>query len=279
MNSDSERLSKAAITCDLLFELYNGDCTAILIDNERIVNIRENQKMRTGLKGGDIMPEGTLLREVVQSGARTVREISSSQSRFGFAYASRAIPIKSADGKIIGALALSSLLEKEEILRNSATHLQEISVHTDAATQDIANSATNLAASVTALALKSSDTQKNINTIVEVIDLLKKIASQTNLLGLNAAIEAARVGEHGRGFAVVAEEVRKLAQETGESVKNMSTQLNQILEMTGDITQEVGKLEDLAQQQAAATEEISASMSEISGHSERIRKVAEALTT
>ncbi len=50
-----------------------------------------------------------------------------------------------------------------------------------------------------------------------------KIASQTNLLALNAAIEAARVGEAGRGFAVVAEEVRKLAEESGNAAKNISS--------------------------------------------------------
>lgn len=101
---------------------------------------------------------------------------------------------------------------------------------------------------ISALAEKSTE----IGNILEVI---KGISDQTNLLSLNAAIEAARAGEQGRGFAVVAEEIRKLAEQSGLSVKKIGLIIQEVQSGVGQAVTEMGKAKTVVEEQEKALED------------------------
>lgn len=109
------------------------------------------------------------------------------------------------------------------------------------------------------------EAEKHLKDTDEVIEFIKKVADQTKLLGLNAAIEAARAGNHGKGFGVVANEVRKLAEDSVVSAKKISTILANIEESMKTIIDGVEETSGIAQMQSNTTEQVNLAVEQL-GH-------------
>lgn len=142
---------------------------------------------------------------------------------------------------------------KEELTKANA-FLKDANQAILTLTQEIQNSAQ----TEIELAQKIQQLSHDAEQVKEVLVVIGDIADQTNLLALNAAIEAARAGEHGRGFAVVADEVRKLAERTQKSLQEINATINVIVQSIVDsserMTSNSQKVESLAE--AASTVEV-----------------------
>lgn len=197
-------------------------------------------------------------------------------------------PIMDAKGKVIKVIKFASDITARMERNEAVTNAAKMSSATADNTAEIAkNGADLLAQSVQVshtiveqvgkaneMLLKLNEQSKNISAIVSTI---RGIADQTNLLALNAAIEAARAGEQGRGFAVVADEVRQLAGRTSQSTIEIEQVVSANEGLTATVTERMGVVKNSAELSNRQITEVSSVIAEIQAGATNVSKTVSAL--
>ncbi|WP_043311038.1 methyl-accepting chemotaxis protein [Pseudomonas sp. ML96] len=203
------------------------------------------------------------------------------------------------------AATAQSVAENCEMAAQDATQTRHIAEQSNQRSQQTTASMRQLTVRLGDTAAALGELREQAQQIDRVVDVIKGIAEQTNLLALNAAIEAARAGEQGRGFAVVADEVRSLSQRTQESTREISAtvealqrvvlqsvelmqvacgqaevdagSVTELGEHLGEIAGAVQRVSDMIAQIATAVEQQAATAEEVSGNIQQVDQAAASL--
>lgn len=221
------------------------------------------------------------LRDVLGQLQHSSAHLSSSSSQL----ASNAVAVTSASGQ--QSEAATSMAASVEQMTVSIGHVSEsaqeaASLAHEAGTKSesgakVINSAVGrireIADTISQGTARMDDLQDRTNEISRVVGVIREVADQTNLLALNAAIEAARAGEQGRGFAVVADEVRKLAERTAQSTTEISQLISAIQGSVGDVSAVMARSVEAASGGVTVANEAGDAVAEITESARAVNRV------
>lgn len=189
------------------------------------------------------------------------------------------MPIHDENGAVVGGAVIIESVDQQDRLKEMAEKLADSTSTLASTSQEISAQTEEISAVSRAMSLAASQSQNRLKETDQVVGLIKAIAGQTNMLGLNAAIEAARVGEQGRGFGVVAEEIRKLAASTGESDQtDRSDAARRFARDSGKNYEQACRIDEVMPQIAQAITQVAGTVQDVNEMARNLNQMAEDLT-
>lgn len=179
--------------------------------------------------------------------------------------------------ELLGTIGIAIPKKIADDLTNMSETMENGLSGISAAIEQLTASASQIHTNEQKLNKEISEVSSLSEEIIELSYFIKKIADETKMLGLNAAIESARAGEAGKGFGVVSQQIRKLSDQSKETVPKIKALTDKIKEKA-DISSKMSENSLLSsQEQASATEEVTASIEELTALSSELNKIAHKL--
>lgn len=244
------------------------DIAFYLTDTEKCIAYFPSKTIDVGSRKGDPIKKNGPVYNIIHN--KTSHNNIVPKEVHGFAFQGIGKPILDDNGEVIGALASARNIEKDVQLAETSEDLFSGLEQINASIQEISSMALNMSNYLSNIERHSDETNNTINKAGSIINGIKAISSQSNLLAINAAIEAARVGEAGRGFSVVASEMRKLSTLSNESAQQVSDMLNEMNRSIENIMKEINVITEDSKTQVETTSQISVAIEEVTKSSEKL---------
>ena len=272
--SDEEYLNSVKATFPIFPQLMTSDAVFTITDTKKILLVKQAESFQLPINEGEDLAQGGSTEKTIKSGKK--EENRYPKDIYGFPVMMQAIPlVNPSTNHIVGTITYAVSLERENKVVEMATSLQSFSQELASYSEEVANSAQELQENSRSINKMVSETQEEIKNMDNIVQYIKGIADTTNLLGLNAAIEASRAGEQGRGFTVVAGEIRKLAANSKESTGEINDTLVGIKGNINDIIGAINGFSNTVEAQAAQSEQIASGSQNLSDLAGKLLKLSE----
>jgi hypothetical protein len=258
----------------VLNEVVHEDITVNVIDIRKMTIMASAPgKLDRHVKVGDQIKRGKAHDSAIRNKKQVLTKITDA-SIFGVPAKALLTPVFDENGEVCALISVVQSIDNETKIEESASMLFSSMEQLNAGLEEVASSSQDVSTFIKEIDEFSSHTQEKIKDIDLIIEDIKNISNHSNLLALNASIEAARAGDAGRGFSVVAKEMGKLSSLSKESAERVAGTLLEIKDAIKFIGEKIKTTSLSSENQAAATEEMAASTDEIVSVSKKLTELA-----
>lgn len=269
---DNETMDAFSKTIPYL-KTFLGEETSFAINNTQYcLKYVPSESIPLNIKEGDKLVPGSATYKSINEGI-TVETIVPKEV-FGTIIKSISIPIRDDSEEVVGNIAIARTLRKQEEILDLSKGVSESLEQISSALNQISWGIQNAGKSSEDILNNIQATNEKAKDTDSIIEFIRNVANKTNLLGLNASIEASRAGEVGKGFSVVASEIRKLSNSSSESIKKIESVIKEIQKSVSTITGDVDEVNGVFQHQAAALQQIAASIEKLGDTAKQLEEKA-----
>lgn len=257
-----DKLQQLLNNLHVIQSTHPEDSCIILADTERVIGYVPGKTIDLKIHLGASVDnfKGTVTHNALITGKPQKEERGT--DGFGVAYIATATPIIE-NNEVIGVISAIVSNNKMDVLKKGAEKLTTISEDFSLSSEKMLRVSAGIASELYQLNDESKLLRDEIKQIEGIMSVIKSTAVKSRILGLNASIEAARSGEHGKGFAVVANEIKKMADNSKETVEGVEPQIKSMVSNLEKIIVMIQSISANSQEQSSMMEEFRASTNQI----------------